>query len=202
MFFQLKSFLEKIDYYRDQLLFMFIKKFWPRYIWPNHLTILRIILSIVIVFLLVIGFRDRLWLVSLFIIGALLDMLDGSVARALKRETKIGALLDSIADRMLLLPIGVFILFKNYVWLLLFLMIPEIISGIMIVYYRTKNRIITATIFGKTKMVIECVALSVIILFDFPDTPSSFPIILLYFAVVFAFLNIVLNINALKNQKC
>jgi len=127
-------------------------------------------------------------------------MVDGSVARALKRETKIGALLDSMADRMLLLPIGVFILFKNYVWLLLFLMIPEIITGIMILYCRTKNKIITATIFGKTKMVIECVALSVIILFDFPDTPSSFPIILLYFAVAFAFLNVVLNIKVLKSK--
>lgn len=200
MFLQLKSFLEKIDYHRDNLLFPSIKRFWPRYILPNHLTILRIVLALLIICLLIIGVHDRLLLALVFIVGALLDLFDGSVARALKKETRAGAILDTIADKILVLPIVVFILFKTYVGLLLFLMIPEIISGLMTLYYRTKRKIVAVNIFGKTKMVIACVALSVIIIFDFPDNPSNFPIILLFTAAIFACLSVVLNLIIVKTK--
>jgi len=200
MFLGLKSFLEKIDHYRDRLLFPGIKKFWPRFILPNHLTILRIVLAFLIICLLALGIHDRLLLAYIFIVGALLDMFDGSVARALNKETRIGAVLDSAADKFLVLPIVAFILFKDYVWLLLFLMIPEIISGMMTLYYRTRRRIITVNIFGKTKMVLACVALALIILFDFPDNPSQLPIALLFAAATFASLSVILNLIVVKTK--
>ena len=40
---------------------------------------------------------------SLFVFAAATDVLDGALARYLQRETALGALLDSIADKMLLL---------------------------------------------------------------------------------------------------
>src|SRR3989339_688575 len=48
----LKIFLEKLDTYRDKVLFVFIKPFWPRKISPNQLTYVRIAVSIVLFVLL------------------------------------------------------------------------------------------------------------------------------------------------------
>ncbi len=198
MFAKLKLFLEKIDKHRDDLLSPHIRKFWPRYILPNRLTILRIFLSVLIIGGLLMGVRDRLLLVLIFIIGALSDLFDGSVARVLNTESRLGAVLDSLADKMLVFPIVVFILFRNYAWLLLFLMIPEIISGLMTIYYRTKRKVISVNIFGKTKMMISCIALALILIFDFPENPSSFPIALMILSATFACLSIVLNLRIIK----
>lgn len=194
VFFWLKSFLEKIDDYRDRLLFPFIKKYWPKCILPNHLSVVRIILAVVLIVLLLTGFQNRAWLIVIFLVAAILDLFDGSVARALDKKSQVGAFLDSLADKILILPIAIYILIKDYFWLLVFLILPELISGLGAVYCKSTKRVLKATIFGKTKMVLESVAFAVIICFDFPYSPSRFPIILLWIAVVFAFFNIILNI--------
>jgi len=197
MFFLLKSFLEKIDDYRDQLLFPFIKKCWPRFISPNHLTILRILLAFVLIILLSTGFENPIWLIIIFVFAALLDLFDGSVARALDKKTELGAFLDAIADKILILPLAIYILARQYFWLLFFLILPEIISGLCVIYYRIKKKTVRSTIFGKVKMVFECFAFAIILL-NFPALPPKTGIVLLYIAVVFAFMNLILNFLVTK----
>lgn len=202
MFFQLKSFLEKIDDYRDQLLFPFIKKCWPRFVAPNHLTILRILLAFLLIILLSTGLKNPMWLILIFSLAAILDLFDGSVARALDKKTELGAFLDGIADKILILPLAIYVLSRQYFWLLFLLILPEIVSGIGVIYYQRKRRVIRATIFGKTKMVIECVAFAIILL-NFAASPPLISIIFLYTAAVFAFMNLVLNflVTKPKNAK-
>jgi cardiolipin synthase len=69
---------------------------------PNALTIGRIAVIPVIVALL---FLDRDWArwsaCALFTIAGLTDFLDGYLARALARESRIGRFLDPIADKLL-----------------------------------------------------------------------------------------------------
>ena len=180
----LKSFLEQIDYRRDRLLFPLIKSYWPRKITPNHLTSLRIIIGIVLCILLFSGFEDKTCIVPLFCFAILLDLFDGSVARALNKKTDIGAFLDPLGDKILIIPIAVYSLIRHYKWLLLLLILPEFISLIGVISYKIRNRIVEANIFGKTKMVLESVALGVILL-NWPSPPSKFPIALLFFAVFF-----------------
>lgn len=193
MFFWFKSFLEKIDTGRDRLLFPFIEKYWPRRILPNHLTILRIILAILLIILLLTGFQNRFWLVIIFLVAASLDLFDGSVARALNKKTYLGAFLDSLADKILIFPIAIYILIRNYFGLLVLLILPEIISGLVVIYYKITKRNFEANIFGKTKMVFESVAFAIIFL-NFPSSPYQISIIFLYLAVVFAFLGLILGL--------
>ncbi|MBU4204565.1 CDP-alcohol phosphatidyltransferase family protein [Patescibacteria group bacterium] len=199
MFFWFKSFLEKIDDLRDQLLFPFIKKYWPRFILPNHLTFLRILLAFVLVILLSTGFKNPIWLIIIFTFAAILDLFDGSVARALDKKTEFGAILDALADKILILPLAIYVLIQYYFWLLCLLILPEIISGLGVIYYLKKKRIVRATIFGKTKMVFECVAFAIILL-NFPASPPQISIILLYVAAAFAFLNLILNFLVTKTS--
>jgi phosphatidylglycerophosphate synthase len=67
---------------------------------PNLLTLLRLCLVPVIVYLIVVG-RYTLG-ASLFGVAAFTDILDGLAARSLKLTTPVGAYLDPIADKCLL----------------------------------------------------------------------------------------------------
>lgn len=201
MLFKLKSFLEKINLLKDKLFFPFIKRFWPRFIFPNHLTILRIILGIVLIILLLSGFDNRLGLICIFVVAALCDLFDGVVARALDRKSRLGAYLDSMADKVLIIPIVIYMLYKDYFWLLAILLLLESIFALGFLYHKMKNKTLETNIFGKTKMFLECIALGIIIFFDFPNSPSKFPIILLYMAVASAFLSAFLGLIILPPKE-
>ena len=78
---------------------------------PNKLTMLRIILIPVMVILYyidaldVVAFAGITWqyllVVSIFIIASFTDFLDGMLARMLGEESKLGELLDPIADKII-----------------------------------------------------------------------------------------------------
>ena len=67
---------------------------------PNWLTILRILLIPVFVTLLVYGRAGLALLV--FCLASLTDLLDGYIARSQGRQTRLGAFLDPVADKLLL----------------------------------------------------------------------------------------------------
>ncbi len=67
---------------------------------PNFITLIRLFLvPVVIISLLENHFR---WALIFFLIAGLSDALDGFLARALKQKTLLGAILDPIADKLLL----------------------------------------------------------------------------------------------------
>ncbi len=66
----------------------------------NWLTIIRIVLIPVVVTLLVYGRPG--WALALFVVAAVTDLLDGYVARRRGMESRLGAFLDPLADKLLL----------------------------------------------------------------------------------------------------
>ena len=72
---------------------------------PNTLTILRLAAAPAVVFMFL--FMPRPWAdwfaLVLFIGAALTDWLDGYLARTWKQETKLGAMLDPIADKAMVI---------------------------------------------------------------------------------------------------
>lgn len=68
--------------------------------WANRITIVRILLTPLLVILLLRG--ERLWPLYIFMLAALSDVLDGAVARWLGEQTNLGKFLDPIADKLLL----------------------------------------------------------------------------------------------------
>lgn len=67
---------------------------------PNQLTILRMICAPVVVALTLDG-QLRV-AVGVFVLGAITDAFDGLIARFFKQRTALGAILDPLADKMLL----------------------------------------------------------------------------------------------------
>ena len=185
---EIKDFLEKIDADRDRVLSPFIKKYWPRQIAPNHLTVARIILGIVCAVLLFSGLEKKIIVIPLCGLAMLTDLFDGSIARVLNKTTKIGAVLDPMADRILIIPIAVYVLYKNYMWLLLVLLCLEAINALAALYYKTRGVLVSTNIFGKTKMVLQSIAF-ILILFTLPAAPI-FSIITLWVSAIFIFADI------------
>jgi cardiolipin synthase (CMP-forming) len=68
---------------------------------PNSLTILRILLIPCYIGLLVYGRFDEALIVLL--VAGLTDALDGAIARMKNQYTRLGAVLDPLADKMLLI---------------------------------------------------------------------------------------------------
>jgi cardiolipin synthase len=66
----------------------------------NQLTILRMLLIPAFVILLIYGYRG--WALTVFLVAGLTDLLDGLIARATGQKTTLGAWLDPMADKLLL----------------------------------------------------------------------------------------------------
>jgi cardiolipin synthase len=71
----------------------------------NQLTILRMLLIPAFVILLLYGYRG--WALITFFAASLTDLLDGLIARATGQKTTLGAWLDPMADKLLLVTMFV-----------------------------------------------------------------------------------------------
>jgi len=181
--------LERMDHYRDELLFLFIKPYWPRNFTPNKITWIRVAIGLVLfVLLFFLGTEDKILILSLFTIGVITDMLDGSVARGLNKVTEFGAMLDSTADRILIIPIAVYSLFYLHRWLLLILILVEVLNALVSIFYKSKEIYLESNIFGKTKMVLQSIVF-IVILIIWPNLPSQFFIYMLWLTIPFSFLS-------------
>ena len=66
----------------------------------NQLTVLRIVF--VPVFIILLAYHEIGWALSTFVVAGITDVLDGLIARRFGQKTSIGAVLDPIADKLLM----------------------------------------------------------------------------------------------------
>jgi len=86
---------------------------------PNLLTVLRIILTPVVVYAIL---SDQPWLaLALMLVAGITDMLDGAIARYFNQRTTVGAYLDPLADKIMLISMFVTLFTVDQVPLFLFL---------------------------------------------------------------------------------
>ncbi len=123
------------------------------------LSTLLTILRIVMVPIIVVAMVMHSWGVSffLFVIAAITDCLDGTLARLLNQKTFLGAFLDPLADKFLILSCfftlafvqsPLFLIPKWFVW---FVLCKEVLQlcGAVFVYLRKGHIEIRPTILGK-----------------------------------------------------
>jgi cardiolipin synthase len=104
--------------------------------WPNLISLSRLLSLPVIIWLVL---ADHLtWAFWTMIVAGLSDAVDGYVARILKTPSKVGAYLDPLADKVLL--VGLFVLFgyKSFspTWLVLLVVFRDvmILGGIVLLF--------------------------------------------------------------------
>jgi CDP-diacylglycerol--glycerol-3-phosphate 3-phosphatidyltransferase len=143
---------------------------------PNILAIFRIILAPLMVFILITpelfierGFHES-WINYfaglIFVIASVTDFFDGFIAREWNQKTELGAILDPLADKMLIIGafLGLLIIGKASIWAIYIILIRELfISGLRIIGI-SKGIDVSASWSGKFKTVTQMFAIGFLIM--------------------------------------
>ncbi len=134
---------------------------------PNVLTLVRILLIPVFVMLLLDPTPDRsLAAAIVFVIAAVTDLLDGYVARKTGQITKLGRLLDPIADKLLVLSALILLVQVDRVTALVAILIiarEVAVTGLRAIA-ASEGMIMSAEVTGKYKMALQVVAIVLLLL--------------------------------------
>ncbi len=125
---------------------------------PNTITGIRIIIGIVVPIMMIYGdFELRVVAGVLGMIAASTDWLDGWLARRYNEVTKLGKILDPIADK-----VYVILAFLAFAWLGIYAIwwvLPIIIREVVITIYRfrfmAQGKVVAAVKSGKLKTVLQ-----------------------------------------------
>ena len=134
---------------------------------PNAITLLRIgILPVLFLVLLEPGEGMSLAIAILFILAALTDLLDGYVARRYNMVTRMGKLLDPIADKIimsaalvLLIPVG-----RAPAWVVALMVMRDFAVDGLRSMAAAEGHVIEASQLGKYKTVCQIIAVSALII--------------------------------------
>jgi len=128
----------------------------------NQLTILRIVFVPVFIILLV--YQDIGWALTTFVLAGVTDVLDGLIARRFGQKTSIGAVLDPIADKLLMTS-SILILslpqmeFHNLIprWLMVIIIFRDVFMLVvsLVVVLMAGFRVFTPSPYGKASTVMQ-----------------------------------------------
>ena len=118
---------------------------------PNTITLIRVILIPFFVDLMIYSYYRPALLV--FVIACMTDALDGMIARLTNSKTELGAFLDPMADKLLIVSsfVTLAILTKIPVWLVIIVVSRDIILtlGSMVIYFTGHSLTIKPSMLGK-----------------------------------------------------
>lgn len=143
-----------------------VLRYVPKSVKPNHFTILRIILVPVVLYLIM--SEQFGWALVAFVLAAVLDLLDGALARKRNLITSMGQFLDPLADKALIfftsLFLAYFYIFPVLVILSASLELAAVTLSALIFMVIRKKHMVPANWFGKMKMLCQVVSTLLILL--------------------------------------
>lgn len=161
---------------------------------PISLTLLRIFfVPLIVALLLTKGQNMDLWAVGVFLAAAVTDLLDGYLARKRAEITTLGILLDPIADKLLISAALISLVELNLIpaWMVVIIVGRELaVSGLRAIAY-AEGFALQASELGKTKMVFQVVAITVIVLERRYPALNPLGEVLLWVVVAFALVSAV-----------
>jgi len=144
--------------------------FVPRWVTPNHVTVLRFLLTPFVMWALAVG--PLKWSIPFFLFVAFTDVIDGSLARLRNQVTEWGSMYDPIADKILISLVAVIVITTTVGW---WLTIVVIFSELMVVVgalsHKHDGGYIMANGWGKTKMFTQVLGVTLLLFsmaFQFP----------------------------------
>lgn len=104
---------------------------------PNSITILRLLLVPVVAYALLLGEVAKA--LMLFLAASVSDGLDGYLARRLDQRTRLGAILDPLADKLLVVSVVILLTWTELLplWLTALIILRDVIivAGALIYHY-------------------------------------------------------------------
>ncbi|WP_306415701.1 CDP-alcohol phosphatidyltransferase family protein [Arthrobacter livingstonensis] len=119
---------------------------------PNIITVVRFLGTPLFVWL-VLGPREYGWAVFVLAMMGCTDWIDGFVARKLNQTSKLGRIMDPLADRVALVAVTITLVIAAILplWLLLLLLIPDVVLLAATLYLFRGDADLKVTMLGKTR---------------------------------------------------
>jgi cardiolipin synthase (CMP-forming) len=146
----------------------------------NQLTLMR--LALVPAFVILVLYGRMGWALAAFVTAGITDGLDGLIARWTNQRTALGAFLDPMADKLLLvsafvvlsLP-GIGLVNRIPVWLTVLVISRDvaIVVTVAIVSLTLGPRTFPPSIYGKTATALYIVTVTLVLLFNFLERHSA-----------------------------
>jgi CDP-diacylglycerol--glycerol-3-phosphate 3-phosphatidyltransferase len=179
-------------YFHDRLMSRTVLRLFPIWVLPNHVTMARLVLTPLVVWLIWIG--NYSWGVPLFVLTAFTDTIDGSLARTRNQITKWGIVFDPIADKLLIGAVLVVLVIRKLSFYLgIIIIVMESIAALAGLYSHRKDKVYMANNLGKAKMCLQVAGLLILLIGVWTNYQMlhSLATIVLATSVVFAAVNIV-----------
>ncbi len=142
---------------------------------PNILSIIRIALVPVFIAVFFSGSENsNLFAAGIFVVASSTDALDGFIARKYGMITKLGRVLDPLADKLMTASVLICIAVSGILpaWIVVAFMCKEVVVGIgALTMYKKTEDVIPSSFIGKASTVLFF--LVCLILMVFPDIPYS-----------------------------
>ncbi|RZI84957.1 MAG: CDP-alcohol phosphatidyltransferase family protein [Microbacterium sp.] len=114
----------------------------PTMIWtlPNAVSLLRL-LGVPLFLWLVLGPEADLWALVVLMVSGFTDWLDGYLARRLNQTSKLGEILDPVADRLYILAVVVGLAFREIIpwWVAIILPARDAFLWMLVPFLRTRG---------------------------------------------------------------
>lgn len=152
----------------------------PEWITPNHITLFRMLATPFTVALL----YDRHYALGIpvFLIVAFSDALDGAMARTRSKITQWGMMFDPFADKMLIIPCVIVLVFAHLNAILAASIVGiEILIMILALLWRKGGGVVQANGWGKVKMFLQVLGIAVLLFsarFSSPELLTAASVIL------------------------
>jgi len=137
---------------------------------PTFITVSRFFFAVGVSYLLF--FTSNLMVIlcsTLFILGSLSDALDGAFARKQSNESKFGAFLDPIADKIFVFLVLISLVYNRDSILLFFITISIISREVVVMSLREwmatlgRDKLLEVSSLGKIKTIVQMIGISLVI---------------------------------------
>ena len=154
---------------------------------PNYITLTRIILIPFFINLMIYGYYGAA--LTVFVVACVTDALDGMIARLTKSQTELGAFLDPMADKLLIVSafLTLVLLRMLPVWLVIIVVSRDVILvlGSVVIYFIGRDFKARPSIIGKAATVLQLVVVTLALALNNDGTTGGFIPILHWTTAVF-----------------
>jgi CDP-diacylglycerol--glycerol-3-phosphate 3-phosphatidyltransferase len=140
-----------------------ILPFIPEAVQPNHITVLRMLLTPIVLFLL--SLKVYTIGVPLFVFAAFTDAVDGSLARVRNKITPWGMFFDPVADKVLIGSVALTVCLAYFhPWLVFLAIFLDLLPAMRWAVGKRQQHFAAANMWGKMKMFLQCTSVGLLLL--------------------------------------
>ena len=147
---------------------------------PNQLTLFRLLLVPCLVICVLYGFNGTA--LAAFIVAGVTDALDGLIARRMGQRTTLGAWLDPMADKLLL--VSTFIVLTMPLGLVISRDVCIVLT-VAVVNLAIERRVFYPSLLGKMATVLYVITGAVTLFFNYMNQKSDLVDVMVYAALAF-----------------